>query len=51
MIQALEEPLTDFFSGGFGDDFLVSVKNYKFYAEIKLEECTEDSGIDSDLLC
>lgn len=50
MIQALEEPLTDFFRGGFGDDFLVSAKDYTFYADIKLEECTEDGGIDSDLL-
>jgi hypothetical protein len=48
MVQALEGPLTDLFSGGFGDDFLVSVKDYKFYAGMKLGECTE--GIDSDLL-
>ncbi|KAI8673006.1 hypothetical protein NCS56_00765200 [Fusarium sp. Ph1] len=50
MIQTLEEPLTNFFSGGFGDDFLVSVKDYTFYTGIKLEECTEYGGVDIDLL-
>ncbi|RTE80641.1 hypothetical protein BHE90_004831 [Fusarium euwallaceae] len=50
MVQQLEKPLLDLFDRDMSDGFLVSVEEYRFYDKMKLENDSEDGGINSHLV-